>query len=645
VQPGVPAPTGQPTSLVFNGLTTVLDASARFPLHAVPAAAGTLPAALASPSLPHVQDIRVLARRDAVILYFASVAGAADYRAYAVSNAVSFVDTPNGRQPRRALISCAGYRQHPYAPATPGRRELMQAIELPGFVAAGNYTIVLEATRTPCPFTGLPGHTDATFTGVDFHRADPATYRYSALHYAKIVSRATQLAQYGNEILNGHGSTGSWANRLTQRMGLTVPAGDATLPSDPVAIARSAIAVQLPFFDESFNAPVFDVGPNSVVDDFPNDLVAAPTTIRRNPDYPLDSNAAPLVDIPGEWSFWGRYMQHADGEETQRVNGTEVYPSSNYNGFQVFQRHGRLYTTFGDAGQDIGGSMAFASLKTAPQELDATKYVHSMFRVNSEATHRRYWTWTLCGGATRAELQDPVTRQYRVRPIFYETSFDAGGGGPGLLYADNPSMPAPRLAALTPAQARNASAKECLSIAQEGRPEIPGAESVIASGSTIRAQIHPAGLSKGVIALGNRNSDITSYGFRYRLNASGTRVGPMVEPGDQTSPLTHFDFFVRPDRLVVFINGRQGFCVDLSDRPLTMRYGMISYGDLIYHSSLEWQEVYNERSSQFHVLMNSPIASTRAWDFVGHAEKIDIPSQFASFDPTLCRKPASIAVQ
>jgi hypothetical protein len=96
-------------------------------------------------------------------------------------------------------------------------------------------------------------------------------------------------------------------------------------------------------------------------------------------------------------------------------------------GLQVFQRHGRLYTSFGDSGQDIGGSIGFASSKVAPQALDSEKYVHSMFRLNTEATQRRYWTWTLCGGATREELQDPTTKQYKIRPIFYETSFEIGG--------------------------------------------------------------------------------------------------------------------------------------------------------------------------------------------------------------------------
>jgi len=70
-------------------------------------------------------------------------------------------------QPRGALISCAGYRMHSYeSPVIGGQhtRELMQAVELPGLSVNGNYTIVLEALKTPCPFTGMPADTDATIT-------------------------------------------------------------------------------------------------------------------------------------------------------------------------------------------------------------------------------------------------------------------------------------------------------------------------------------------------------------------------------------------------------------------------------------------------------------------------------------------------
>ena len=176
---------GVPSGKLFNGLATVLDTSFRFPKHGVVAAAGTMPSALKAEGLPYVPDVRVLARRDAVLLYFGNVADAADYRAYAVVNGVTFASTSNGAQPRGAVIGCAGFRQHGFESAVSGgahQRELMQAVELPGLVKAGNYTIVLEAIASPCPFPGLQAHTDATITGTNFNALDSRTYTYTGKH-------------------------------------------------------------------------------------------------------------------------------------------------------------------------------------------------------------------------------------------------------------------------------------------------------------------------------------------------------------------------------------------------------------------------------------------------------------------------------
>jgi hypothetical protein len=130
-------------------------------------------------------------------------------------------------------------------------------------------------------------------------------------------------------------------------------------------------------------------------------------------------------------------------------------------------------------------------------------------------------------------------------------------------------------------------------------------------------------------------------------------AGPMIEPYDQIAPLTHYDIFVNTTRLVVFINGREGFCVHLSGRPLTMKYGMITYGDLLYHSALEWENIAapttdgdpSSSSQLYQVTLNQPIATSRAWDLVSQSQMIPIPTQFATFNPATCFKPASTAIQ
>jgi hypothetical protein len=271
-----------------------------------------------------------------------------------------------------------------------------------------------------------------------------------------------------------------------------------------------------------------------------------------------------------------------------------------------------------------------------------------MFRINSEATHRRYWWWTMCGSANRADLFDDTAKTFKLRPTVFETTFNAGG--------NNPSVPDGHTLESGAPSADNPSAKECLTLTEMGRPVNPMDTSGVArSSATLRAIIHPAGWSHGGIFLGNNLSDepvLNSgpvLGFRYKVDAQGNRIGPMIEPFDQVAPLVHYDVFVRRDRLVVFVNGRQGFCVDLSDIQLTMNYGEIVYGDLLYHSSVEWQElsssVANQDPQMYQTLLNAPIASARVWDVVGHADTLDVPSQFATFDPTACRKPAVKTVQ
>src|SRR3569833_512912 len=209
---------GKPTLTVDKGLSLMFELCAHFSKHGMAAAAATMPSAQASTALPYIPIIQVLSRRDTVLMYFPSVSGAVDYRAYAVTSGVSFTDTVNGKQPRGAVIACAGFRQHSYAQTNSGgknARELQQAIELPGFVTKGNYTIIVEATSTACPFTGLPAAYDAAITS---QFKEDSTYRNTDFH-AIFESFATMKSQYGNEIINGQEPQSSWASRETAPMG------------------------------------------------------------------------------------------------------------------------------------------------------------------------------------------------------------------------------------------------------------------------------------------------------------------------------------------------------------------------------------------------------------------------------------------
>jgi hypothetical protein len=620
---------------VFNGLDIVQDRLHRVAGHAIDMVPATPPAALASSALPYLPGIKVLSRRDAVILYLPNVEGAADYRAYAYNPATV---TYAGTQPRGAVVACAGYRRRGYneSATVPGQvrpqRELLQTIELPGFVASGSYTVVVEAIKTPCPFPGMPGHTDATKT----HPQNAVDYPNDNT-YMSIRSFEGMKRTYGNEIINGQGSLTSWADRKNPAfpLGLPVPADSTSIPADPVAIARSLLQLNLPFADENSNAPIFDVGPNSVFEDFSETLAIRPADMSNNPEWNTPWAIGPLATLPGRWTFWGAGANPVD------TDGNNI--TSGYLGVQIFQRHGRLYTTFGDLWADVMSSLTFSSLKTLPQQLDSTKYVHSFFRVNSDATPRRYWNWMMCGDDAREKLVNTTTRMPTFRPIVDPHFFlPAGpspnaalvGGNPSRRHQSEPDVP-------------NRYNKECLLIIQEGQGELhPRNDGRERSASRLQIVIFPKDTEAGNIQLGSVNSDWQpgSRGFAWRVDAKDNYAGPLMEPFDQFAPLTHFDVFVRPDRLVLFVNGRQAVCVDLSPRPLTMKYGLLMYGDILYHTSAEQIEGENAGIGDYQYRLNTPVGNTRVWDAVGHAEKIDIPSVL-TFDASLCRKPADTSVR
>jgi hypothetical protein len=681
VQSGTPATLGCPSSTLFDGLTIIPDQETHLPRHAVPFAAAAFPSAFSQQSaLPYIPNVYALLRQDTLLIYVPPVAGAADYVAYAVNapgRTVSFAapgatvngvkNNSNFVQPRGAVVACAGYRNHNYEEKVVNGhhvRELNQQIELPGFVANGNYTVIVEAISSPCPFVGMQASVDATVTaanmGISNGLSLPAMGAY--------VSAKTQLATYGNEIVNGQGATTSWSNRLTaQTLGKPVGAGDPTFPSDPAIVAQSALTLQVPFFDESVNAVVFDVGNNAMYDKFQSEIPFVPTSVTQLAQAPIPIPSfffGPSVTTTSgatakaSYQFWSVNMNTADSVDALTGAATNANAS-----VQAFEHDGRLYDDIADDGQDVSGTLSFASMTTSPLQLDPNnvKYVHSEFRVNSEATPRRYWTWTMCGASTASALMD-ANNNPLVHPIVYESTLEPGGNNPSLL-DNHPDGGSPTT---------NASALECLSIGTVGYPEVPTTNGLPRASENLMAVINPAGYQYGAINLQTTKEDSNipagaNPGFRYILDKNQNIVGDVVEPFDQVAPLTHYDFFIRPNRLVVFVNGRQAFCVNMSSRPLTMKYGLVVYGDLLYHSAREQADMspqyisggaqasdstegntYDftfEGSSLYHVILNQPITSTRAWDAIGEADNIDIPPQFATFDPSTCIAPASTNIQ
>jgi hypothetical protein len=612
---------GPPRVSPINGLPTVLDSFHRVAKHAIDAtfeAAPTTPST-APASAPMIAPVKVLGRRDSLIVYFPSVKDAADYRVYVEG---------------RNVMACAGFRQR----ATIARRdttatgnvirELLQAVELPGLASPGNYRVVVEALDRPCPFTGVPAHTSALIPIQPQQRLLPA----AAGATVPLTGFADAITRYGAEIINGQGTNTDWFLQAGQKRGQAMVPGSPE--ASPQVIARSAVRVGLPFADEAINAPIIDVGPNAIFDDFGTDGVASFDRISTRTFGDADA----IQGAFGNWYFWGILAQAAVGQSSTQ-------PPL---GVQAWRRHGRLNITMADWAQDVFAATHFSSLTTKPLALDTTQYAHSFFRVNSDATGRRYWHWMMCGANDITTLVDPATNVPRIRPVLRSDFFLANGLNPTEPPNDNEPLSAYHR-------------RECLSVFHRAtnNPDTPK----LADGSNgprpdqeLIVTINPEGRTRGVINLAPQTFDL-GYGdnaFRWRLDANDKYAGPIIEPFDQLQPLTHYDVFTRKNRVVIFVNGRQAACIDLTPRPLTMNFGLIVYGQVLYHTDAEYGEYYIPKVPDdnpyvaprglFHLSMNAVAADTRTWDAVGHTEKIGIPPLF-NFDAALCKRPGNTAIQ
>ena len=499
------------------------------------------------------------------------------------------------------------------------QRELLQAIELPGLNEHGAYTIEVQALAQPCPFTGMPAHTTALIP-----LALPVLQGLGGLNIP-FMGFADMKATYGAEIINGQLASSDWIGGDNQRRGQAVSA------QPPQPIATSTVLVFMPFADEAINAPILDFGVNSVFDDFQRDGIA--TGFTRIPTRTFGSSDA-IQGAFNDWYFWGTSAQAAQG---QKEDDAPL-------GVQIWQRHGRLNITMADWAQDVFAATHFSSLKSGTQTLDDTLYVHSFFRVDSGATGRRYWHWMMCGADTPEELIDPATKIPRVRHLMRPGFYDNGGINPTTPQSNEP---------LTAYHKR-----ECLQLLQlaASNPNTP----TLADGTqgpppnqTLVAVVNPVGSEQGVV---NLTPAVFNRGYgtnviNWRLDANNRYAGPIIEPFDQQQPLTHYDVFVRRNRMVLFVNGRQAHCWDMAQRNLTMNVGHIVYGQVLYHTDAEVEEQYYPQrtaaapwrgpSGSFHYSLNTIAADHRAWDAVGHSEKIEIPALF-KFDAALCKAPQSV---
>lgn len=637
------------------------------------------PAGIIAAPANMINDIKVLVRRDAAILYLPVVAGAKDYRAYVVSSpsgsglgGVTFVEG----DPKNAMMVCAGYRQHPRTLAddsthTTINYELMRQLELPGLKVNGTYKVVIEAVDRVCPFSGVPGYKDGVIpvVGSDILKSVMGTsFAITSFSAAKTAN--------GNEIINGQGAPSAFDQSLTPGK----LRGQALSYTIPNVLARATIKITTPFPDEVLNARLLDLAApenSGVFDDFRAD---GSVSLHKNSNLSDTGSQTWVEGKDANWFYWVNRANKGVGDTDSDAAGKGI------TGAQIWKRHGRLNMTLTDWGQDVMSAIHFTSLVHPTRAMSDTAYIHSFWRADVDTTMRRYWTWMMCGAATDATLIDANTGQPRVRyndnAFFYENNGGSDDAVPDtvctkdqVLNGNTSSCTVPGVAAngvnpsirkndvvlkTDPQSGREREAlplkplaqhnQECVQLMQFDGMYQPQSVNLAAGGqqtmqteSSLRLMLHPQGKPMGIHSMlptfFSNNTDGYLAGAvanQFVADTTGRFKRTLLDDFAVPNLLAHFDLYARSDRVVLFVNGRMATCWKF-DKKLAMKRAKIVYGQVLYHTDAEYNEYhfgkdgYRQKpgakfsAGQFNYAMNTPAADYRTWDAVGESENVTVP--------------------
>ncbi len=279
---------------------------------------------------------------------------------------------------------------------------------------------------------------------------------------------------------------------------------------------------------------------------------------------------------------------------------------------QFFVDRGRLHTLLADVAQDIFASNVV--YPRAPVALSDTDYLHVTFEVASDATQRRYWWLVLCGAAEPGATMD--ADGMLLGNIIQTPAFSQDDGLDPSVEGWNCLQVFPRDGygfTLPPTETNPESEVRVM----VNLADMPLRESVV----DVSPEMYPP-------AIGPRSW------YRQR-DGAGNLVAPMLDDQQLVAPSTHFDFYIRRDRVVMYVNGEQRLCNDFPTVALTMAEAALGFGQVLYHSAAERQEFsvdYWDRTGQRYYLENTPFVDARAWDNLGYAENAGAPANFNASD-------------
>ncbi|MFO0756272.1 MAG: hypothetical protein U0359_07255 [Byssovorax sp.] len=280
---------------------------------------------------------------------------------------------------------------------------------------------------------------------------------------------------------------------------------------------------------------------------------------------------------------------------------------------QMFIDRGRLHTLLADWEQDIFSSNVIYPKK--PVALSASDYLHVTFEVASDATQRRYVWLVLCGaksaGATMS-ADGKLLGSIIQTPFFYQDD--------GL----NPSY----------------EGWNCLQIfPRDGSPfPLPPDDTNPESDIRVMVNLPDKAIRESVVNVSPPMypPGLLAAGWYRQRDGQGQLVAPILDDQMLIAPSTHYDVFIRRDRVVLFVEGEQRLCNDFPSVALTMAEGALGFGQVLYHSAAERGEFsapYWDRTGQRYYLEDTPFIDARAWDNLGYAEHVAAPP---SFDASSC---------
>ncbi len=280
----------------------------------------------------------------------------------------------------------------------------------------------------------------------------------------------------------------------------------------------------------------------------------------------------------------------------------------------VFIEHGQLHTLLADWAQDVFGSNVIYPRRTVT--VPSNGYLRVVYDVDSDATSRRYWWISLCGADQQGQTMDaqgqllsPIVQT----PFFYQPD----GHNPSLAHWN------------------------CLQVFPRDGTPFGLAPSGKRPQSDIRVMLNVPGAParSSVVNLSPdqfHNATLARPSWFRMQDGQGNLLGPILDDQMLISPRTHFELYVRRDRVILYVNGQQRLCDDFPSIPLTMAEGALGFGQVLYHSAAERHEFFqsfNDRTGQRYLIHDTPYIDARTWDNLGFQEDVGAP---AGFDPSQC---------